>query len=152
MRMTAAGYRTGRLNVAITAPRVALALVLLLALGLRVEFARNHIDHPTPDARGYARIAQSLYEDGQFGRRGAFGGGEVQDPTNYSPGAPLLAAGIYYATGGVKPLLVRLVFALLGNRGRLLHLPDRPPPGRRWAGVIGALPWRSTPPCSSTTA
>src|SRR5688500_11531419 len=85
------------------APLVGLAVVLLLALVLRVEFARSHISNPTPDARGYARIAESLYEDGQYGRRGAFGGEEVQEPTNYSPGLPLLAAGLYYVAGGVKP-------------------------------------------------
>ena len=125
--------------------------MLLLALGLRVEFARNHIDHPTPDARGYARIAESLYEDGQYGRRGAFGGEEVQEPTNYSPGLPLLAAGIYHVTGGVKPLLVRLTLAILGALAVLFTYliarrlvargpPDSPSPIASWAAVTAAVP------------
>jgi hypothetical protein len=134
------------------APLIVIGLILLLALGLRVDFAKNHIDHPTPDARGYARIAESLYTDGQFGRRGGFSAEEVQDPTNYSPGAPLLAAGIYYATGGVKPLLVRLVWALLGTLavlftyliGRRLAAAmtrtERTSSSAAWAGVLGALP------------
>ncbi|MDX6651812.1 MAG: hypothetical protein QOJ38_593 [Solirubrobacterales bacterium] len=134
-------------------PLIALTLVLALALGLRLEFARNHIAHPTPDSRGYARIAESLYSDGQFGRRGGFGGEEVQDPTNYSPGLPLFAAGIYYATGGVKPLLVRVSLALLGTLAVLLTyllarrlaaalVPDRglSSPTAAWAGVVAALP------------
>jgi hypothetical protein len=121
-------------------PLIALGIVLLLALGLRAEFARNHIAHQTPDSRGYARIAESLYEDGQYGRRGAFGGEEVQEPTNYSPGLPLFAAGIYYATGGVKPLLVRVALGLLGTVAVLFtYLIGRRLAGP-WAGVLGAIP------------
>ena len=45
---------------------VALAAILLVATGLRVGYALNPADPQAPDSRGYARIAQSLYQDGRF--------------------------------------------------------------------------------------
>ncbi len=39
----------------------------------------------------------------------------MQQSSNYSPGLPLLAAGVYQASGGVHPRLARLVLAVIGT-------------------------------------
>jgi 4-amino-4-deoxy-L-arabinose transferase-like glycosyltransferase len=115
-------------------PLLVLALVVLAGFGLRVYFAKYEIDKPLPDSVGYTKIAASLYEDGHYGPP------DLERRNTYSPGTPLFAAAIYYATGGVKPLLVRLIIAALGALtivftyliGRRLAGP--------WAGAIGAVP------------
>src|SRR6188768_2968878 len=38
----------------------------------------------------------------------------MRNPTDWSPGAPLFYAGVYYLTGGVNPDLARAAVALLG--------------------------------------
>jgi len=93
----------------------ALGAVLLLGLGLRIGFAWDAWNPQVPDARAYARIAQSLDEDGSFTQRGAFTPRDVQQSSNYSPGLPLLVAGVYKASGGVHPRLARLVLAVIGT-------------------------------------
>jgi MFS family permease len=117
---------------------VVLALVcavIAVGFGLRVDFAKNHIDRPTPDSLGYGRIAESLYEKQRFGQRGDFGGEEVQEPTNYSPGLPLFIAGVYYATGGVNPLAGRMAIVIVATLAILFAYLI----GRRLAGPIAGL-------------
>jgi 4-amino-4-deoxy-L-arabinose transferase-like glycosyltransferase len=125
---------------------IALGAILLLALGLRLGHAIPGSDDPVPDARGYARIAESLYEDGRFGQRGDFGEREVQEPSNYSPGTPLFVTGVYAVTGGVHPQAGRIAIALVGSLAVFLaYLLGRRLAGPV-AGVAGALLTAVYPP------
>ncbi len=106
----------------------ALVVILGLGLGLRLEYA---IDGRPPvyDAKAYARIAAHL-EDGKgftAGRRA------TQPSSNYSPGLPLLVAGIYAVTGGVDGELARIVLAVIASLAVLFTYLL----GRRLGGVIG---------------
>jgi hypothetical protein len=88
----------------------ALVAILLLGLGLRLGEAWDG-RAPVYDARAYAAIAANL-ERGE----GFTAGPEATQPSsNYSPGLPLLAAGLYEATGGVHERLARLVLAVIGT-------------------------------------
>lgn len=91
----------------------ALAVVLVVAAGLRIGFALNPQHPQEPDSIGYARIAKSLYQDGRFEEGG--NRAHLQQPSNYSPGLPLFVAGIYEVTGGAHLELARVVLALIGS-------------------------------------
>ncbi|HEX3241029.1 MAG TPA: hypothetical protein VHR18_12960 [Solirubrobacterales bacterium] len=137
--------------------RVGLALlvaILLVGLGLRVGYAWDGRE-PVYDAQAYAAIAANL----EGGEGFTVGAGATQPSSNYSPGLPLLVAGVYEVTGGVDERLARVVLALLaslavlftyliGRRlGTGLAGPGDPPPplgvagDRRGvaAGLLGAL-------------
>src|ERR1700754_4202762 len=88
----------GRLGLA------AVVAILLVGLGLRLDYA---IDGRPPvyDAKAYARIAAHL----QAGEGFTAGRKATQPSSNYSPGLPLLVAGIYRVTGGVHGELARIV-------------------------------------------
>ena len=90
---------------------VVLAVILPLGLGLRVGEAWDG-RAPVFDAAAYAEIARNL-DDGDGLRRSARTA--TQPASNYSPGLPLFAAGIYELTGGVHERTARLVLALLGT-------------------------------------
>jgi hypothetical protein len=121
-------------------PLIALVAVLATGLGLRTYYAVDRIDRPTPDAQGYALIAESLYEDGRYGNPDDFRGLEASEPSNYSPGPPLLVAGIYFVTGGVHPLVARLAIAMIGAATVLLTYLIGRRLGGPWVGVVAALP------------
>jgi 4-amino-4-deoxy-L-arabinose transferase-like glycosyltransferase len=112
----------------------ALAAILLLGLGLRADYAWQG-RAPVFDAVAYGRIAQSLDEDRGF----TLGPEATQPASNYSPGLPLFAAGLYKLSGGVHERFARIVLALLGALsvlftyliGRRLSSPG--------AGLIGAF-------------
>jgi len=111
----------------------ALALILALGLGLRANEAWQGRD-PVFDAAAYARIAANLDRGDGF----TLGAGATQPASNYSPGLPLLAAGIYEVTGGVHERTARLVLALLGTLAVLFtYLIGRRLSGPG-AGLIGA--------------
>jgi 4-amino-4-deoxy-L-arabinose transferase-like glycosyltransferase len=93
----------GRLRVA------ALVAILLLGAGLRVGEAWSG-RAPVFDAAAYAAIAKNLDEGNGF----TVGPSATQPSTDYSPGLPLIVAGIYKVTGGVHERLARLVLALIG--------------------------------------
>jgi hypothetical protein len=94
-----------------------LAAAVALGFGLRLEKA---IDPPTNpgagsivayqgnDTQAYEQIAAALYEDGRYGTP------QMRSPSDWSPGAPLLYAGVYHLTGGVDPERARIAVALLG--------------------------------------
>jgi 4-amino-4-deoxy-L-arabinose transferase-like glycosyltransferase len=109
---------------------LALGAILLLGLGLRLDYA---IDGRPPvyDAKAYARIAAHLEAGDGFtaGRRA------TQPSTNYSPGLPLLVAGIYAVTGGVDGELARIVLALIASLAVLFAYLL----GRRLGGVVPGL-------------
>jgi 4-amino-4-deoxy-L-arabinose transferase-like glycosyltransferase len=97
---------------------VALVAVVALGFGLRLEAALSPDVNPGEativayqgnDSKSYGEIAQSLYETGRYGTP------EMRNPTDWSPGAPIFYAGIYYLTGGVHEELARAVVAFLGG-------------------------------------
>lgn len=110
-----------------------LAAILLLGLGLRVGEAWDG-RAPVFDAAAYATIAANLDRGEGF----TLGSDATQPASNYSPGLPLLAAGVYEVTGGVHERTARLVLALLGALAVLFtYLIGRRLSGPG-AGLIGA--------------
>jgi 4-amino-4-deoxy-L-arabinose transferase-like glycosyltransferase len=114
----------GRLGLA------ALVAILLLGLGLRLDYAIEG-RAPVYDAKAYARIAAHLEAGDGFtaGRKA------TQPSTNYSPGLPLLVAGIYELTGGVNGQLARIVLAVIASLAVLFTYLL----GRRLGGVVAGL-------------
>jgi hypothetical protein len=87
----------------------ALVAILLLGLGLRVGEAWDG-RAPVYDAQAYSAIAANLEGGAGF----TVGAGARQPSSNYSPGLPLLVAGLYRVTGGVHERLARVVLAVVG--------------------------------------
>ena len=95
----------------------ALVVILLVAVGLRVGFAIDPQRPQEPDSIGYARIAKSLTAGDGFQEGGSRT--HLQEPSNYSPGLPLLVHGVYELTGGQHLELARIVLALIGSLAAL---------------------------------
>jgi hypothetical protein len=126
----------------------ALVAILLLGLGLRVGEAWDG-RAPVYDAQAYAAIAANLEEGNGF----TVGDGATQPSSNYSPGLPLSAAGVYAVTGGVHERLARLVLAVVGALSvlfayligrRLIRPPHRPGSSEVgaaavWPALLGAV-------------
>jgi 4-amino-4-deoxy-L-arabinose transferase-like glycosyltransferase len=112
---------------------MALVAILLLGLVLRLDYAWDGRE-PVYDAVAYGRIAANLDRGEGF----TVGPSATQPSSNYSPGLPLLVAGIYRVSGGVHERLARIVLALIS----LLAVPLTFLIGRRLsgptAGLIGA--------------
>jgi 4-amino-4-deoxy-L-arabinose transferase-like glycosyltransferase len=87
---------------------IALALIAVAGLGARAYVVANPVANPADDSHAYYALAKALYEEGSFG------GPEFRDPSDWSPGAPLLYAASFYATGGAREGTARIVEALLG--------------------------------------
>jgi 4-amino-4-deoxy-L-arabinose transferase-like glycosyltransferase len=87
---------------------VVLALIVAIGFGLRAHRALDPIANPGDDARAYFSLSKALYVDGSYG------GPSFHDASDWSPGAPLLYAGVYYLTGGVRDGAARMLLALLG--------------------------------------
>lgn len=108
----------------------ALIAILLLGVGLRVDYAWQG-RAPVYDAVGYAEIAANLERGEGF----SLGSGATQPASNYSPGLPLLAGGLYALSGSVHERTVRLVLALIGSLAVLFSYLI----GRRLAGPLAGL-------------
>jgi Dolichyl-phosphate-mannose-protein mannosyltransferase len=106
-----------------------LALIVALGFGLRAHRALDPLDHPGDDARAYFSLSKSLYEGGTYG------GASFRDASDWSPGAPLLYAGVYYLTGGVRDNAARMLLALLGAATIVIAYLL----GRRLAGPAAGL-------------
>ncbi|MET0306808.1 MAG: glycosyltransferase family 39 protein [Solirubrobacterales bacterium] len=116
-----------------TAGLVALVAILLLGVALRGAEAWDG-RAPVYDAQGYAKIAANLERGEGF----TLGPSATQPASNYSPGVPLLAGGLYSLTGGVHERTARLLLALLGSLSVLsAYLIGRRLSGPL-AGMIGA--------------
>ena len=102
-RVRALPDRYGRRTLAL------LALIVAVGFGLRAERVINPNAQPGDDALAYTALAKSLYEDHSYGGPG------FDNSSDWSPGAPLLYAGVYYATGGARDGAARLLQALLGT-------------------------------------
>ena len=91
------------------------------------------------DAASYGRLAVGISEHGAFEQRGEGVPPSPQPATNYSPGLPLLVAGIYELSGGERERPARLALALLGTLAVLFaYLIGRRLAGTE-AGIVGAL-------------
>jgi hypothetical protein len=132
----------GRLGLA------ALVAILLLGLGLRLNEAWDG-RAPVYDAAAYAAIATNLQEGNGF----TVGEKATQPSSNYSPGLPLLVAGLYEVTGGVHERLASVVLAVVGTLSvlfayligrRLGRVAKNPPPAvdfspSVWPALVGML-------------
>ena len=120
---------------------IALALIAAVGLGARAYVVANPVAHPGDDSHAYYALAKALYEEGSFG------GPEFRDPSDWSPGAPLLYAASFYATGGAREGTARIVEALLGVAailvvfllGRRLGEAAGPQAGPNLGSAVGLL-------------
>ncbi|HEX4305402.1 MAG TPA: glycosyltransferase family 39 protein [Solirubrobacterales bacterium] len=87
---------------------ILLAAILLLGFGLRAYRVIEPLPTPGDDAHAYYALSKSLYTEGSFG------GPTFKDPSDWSPGAPLLYAAGFYATAGAREGTARIVELLLG--------------------------------------
>jgi 4-amino-4-deoxy-L-arabinose transferase-like glycosyltransferase len=85
-----------------------LAAILVLGFGLRAYRVIEPLPAPGDDAHAYYALSKSLYAEG------GFGGPSFEDSSDWSPGAPLLYAASFYATGGAREGTARIVELLLG--------------------------------------
>ncbi len=87
---------------------IALAAILVLGFGLRAYRVVEPLPTPGDDAHAYYALAKSLYSEGSFG------GPTFKEPSDWSPGAPLLYAASFYATAGAREGTARIIELLLG--------------------------------------
>jgi 4-amino-4-deoxy-L-arabinose transferase-like glycosyltransferase len=113
---------------------LALLAILVLGLTLRVDFAAEG-RAPVYDAKAYARIAAHLEKDRGF----TAGRHATQPSSDYSPGLPLLVAGIYAVTGGIHNELARIVLAAIASLAVLFTYLIGRRLGGVPAGLIGAV-------------
>jgi len=112
----------------------ALIAILLIGVGLRLGQAWDG-RAPVYDAAAYAAIAANLDRGDGF----TVGASATQPSSNYSPGLPLLVAGVYKLTGGVHERTARVLLALIGSLAILFtYLIGRRLSGPA-AGLIGAI-------------
>jgi 4-amino-4-deoxy-L-arabinose transferase-like glycosyltransferase len=108
---------------------IALALILVLGFGLRAYRVVEPLPTPGDDAHAYYALSKALYTEGSFG------GPTFKDSSDWSPGAPLLYAASFYATGGTREGTARIVEALLGVASILVVFAL----GKRLAGAPAGL-------------
>jgi 4-amino-4-deoxy-L-arabinose transferase-like glycosyltransferase len=124
---------------------ILLAAILLLGFGLRAYRVVEPLATPGDDAHAYYALSKSLYEEG------AFGGPSFHNASDWSPGAPLLYAASFFATGAPREGVARIVEMLFGLGaivavyllGRRLNC--------RPAGLIAALGVAVYPPFIHST-
>lgn len=87
---------------------ILLAAILVVGFGLRAYRVVQPLPTPGDDAHAYYALSKSLYEEGSYG------GPTFENPSDWSPGAPLLYAASFYATGGPREGTARIVEMLLG--------------------------------------
>lgn len=91
-----------------------LALILALGFGLRAYRVVEPLQTPGDDSRAYFALSKALYEEGSYG------GPEFRDSSDWSPGAPLIYAAAYYASGGAREGTARIVELIFGLGAILL--------------------------------
>ncbi len=122
-----------------------LATILVLGFGLRAYRVVEPLPTPGDDAHAYYALSKALYEEGSYGGLG------FHNPDDWSPGAPLLYATSFYATGGAREGTARIVELLLGLAAIVVvyllgkRLNCRP------AGLIGAFAVAVYPPFIHST-
>ncbi len=119
---------------------ILLVAILAVGFGLRAYRVVEPLAAPGDDSRAYYALSKALYEEGSYG------GASFRDSSDWSPGAPLLYAAAYYATGGAREGTARIVELLLGMGaivvvyllGRRINCPP--------AGLVGAFGVAVYPP------
>ena len=101
-RLRALPERHGRTTL------ILLLAILALGFGLRAYRVVEPLKTPGDDAHAYYALSKALYTEGSYG------GPEFEDASDWSPGAPLLYAAAFYATGGAREGTARIVELLLG--------------------------------------
>jgi len=124
---------------------IALALIAVVGLGARAYVVVNPVAHPADDSRAYYALAKALYEEGSFG------GPDFRDASDWSPGAPLLYAASFYATGGAREGTARIVEALLGVAAILVVFALANRLGGAVAGLLAAFAVAIYPPFIHST-
>lgn len=101
---------------------IALAVIACAGFLVRAWAVVNPLEEPGDDALAYRALAEALYVDGTFGYEKGNPSGKpaFNTPSDWSPGAPLIYAASYYATGGVRDGVARGVEALLGTAAIVL--------------------------------
>jgi 4-amino-4-deoxy-L-arabinose transferase-like glycosyltransferase len=87
---------------------ILLGAILLVGFGLRAYRVVEPLPSAGDDAHAYYALSKALYEEGSYG------GPTFENPSDWSPGAPLLYAGSFYATAGAREGTARIVEMLLG--------------------------------------
>lgn len=124
---------------------IVLALIAVVGLGARAYVVANPVANPADDSHAYYALAKALYEEGSFG------GPSFRDSSDWSPGAPLLYAASFYATGGAREGTARIVEALLGVAAILVVFALANRLGGRVAGLLAALAVAVYPPFIHST-
>lgn len=123
---------------------ILLVAILALGLGLRAYRVVEPLDTPGDDSRAYFALAKGLYEEGSYSAY-------VDDASDWSPGAPLLYAGAFYATGGAREGTARIVEALLGVAAILVVFLLGTRIACRPAGLVAAFGVAVYPPFIHST-
>src|SRR6478672_920591 len=138
-RLCALPVRYGRRTL------VLLSLIVVLGLGLRAYAVVEPVSNPADDARAYYALSKALYVEGSYGGR------EFEDSSDWSPGAPLLYAASFYATGGAREGTARIVEALMGVAAILVVFALGNRLGGRVAGLLAAFAVAVYPPFIHST-
>ncbi len=124
---------------------ILLTAIAVVGLGARAYVVVNPVENPADDSRAYYALAKALYEEGSFG------GPEFEDSSDWSPGAPLLYAASFYATGGAREGTARIVEALMGVAAILVVFVLANRLGGRVAGLLAAFAVAVYPPFIHST-
>jgi 4-amino-4-deoxy-L-arabinose transferase-like glycosyltransferase len=124
---------------------ILLALILVLGFGLRAYRVAEPLATPGDDARAYFALSKALYDEGSYG------GPEFDDASDWSPGAPLLYAAAFHATGGAREGTARIVELLCGLAAIVVAYLLGRRINCRPAGLIAALGVAIYPPFIHST-
>ena len=124
---------------------IVLALIAVVGLGARAYVVANPVANPADDSHAYYALAKALYEEGSFG------GPSFEDSSDWSPGAPLLYAAGFYATGGAREGTARIVEALLGVAAIVIVFLLGERLGGRRVGLLAAFAVAVYPPFIHST-
>jgi 4-amino-4-deoxy-L-arabinose transferase-like glycosyltransferase len=119
---------------------VLLAAILVVGLGLRAYAVVHPVADPADDSHAYYALSKALYEEGSYGNP------EFKNPSDWSPGAPLLYAAAFYATGGPREGTARIVEALMGLAAIVVVFLLGERLGGRWVGLLAAFAVAVYPP------
>jgi 4-amino-4-deoxy-L-arabinose transferase-like glycosyltransferase len=124
---------------------ILLALIAVVGLFARAYVVAEAVANPADDSHAYYALSKALYEEGSYG------GPSFRDSSDWSPGAPLLYAASFYATGGAREGTARIVEALLGVAAILVVFLLGERLGGRWVGLMAALAVAVYPPFIHST-
>jgi 4-amino-4-deoxy-L-arabinose transferase-like glycosyltransferase len=123
---------------------ILLVAILALGFGLRAYRAVEPLATPGDDSRAYFALAKGLYAEGSYDAY-------LEDASDWSPGAPLLYAAAFYATGGAREGTARIVELLLGVAAILIVFLLGKRIACRPAGLIAAFGAAVYPPFIHST-